>query len=178
MRRWLLVFVYVLLVSAVLTGCDRGDSGVATLDTKRPKIEQAPAPAFTLPDLAGRPHTLAEYLQHGPVMLVFYTTWCPYCRKEIPTLKQAYHDYAPKGLQIVAVNAGLADSIENARAYAAQHTLPYPVLYDADAKIAALYGVRAVPRIFLIQQNGRILKADRRVLLQVLPQFVASKDRL
>lgn len=176
MRRWLLVFVYVLLVSAVLAGCDRGDSPSTVPDTKRPKLEQAVE--FTLPDLAGRPHTLAEYLQRGPVMLVFYTTWCPYCRKEIPTLKQAYHDYAPKGLQIVAVNAGLADSIENARAYAAQHTLPYPVLYDADAKIAALYGVRAVPRIFLIQQNGRILKADRRVPLQVLPQFVASKDRL
>jgi peroxiredoxin len=169
-----LVFVYVLLVSAVLAGCDRGGSGAAALDTKRPKIEQAIA--FTLPDLAGRSHTLAEYLQRGPVMLVFYTTWCPYCRKEIPTLKQAYYDYAPKGLQIVAVNAGLADSIENARAYAAQHTLPYPVLYDADAKIAALYQVRAVPLIFLIQQNGHILKADRRVPMQILPQFVASKD--
>lgn len=111
-------------------------------------------------------------------MLVFYTTWCPYCRREIPTLKRAYYEYAPKGLQVVAVNTGMMDSIENARAYAAQHTLPYPVLYDADAKIAALYEVRAVPRIFLIQQNGHILKADTRVPMQTLPQFIASKDGL
>lgn len=174
MRRALRAFVYVLLASATLAGCDRGDSPSAVPDTKRPKLEQAIA--FTLPDLAGRPHTLAEYLERGPVMLVFYTTWCPYCRREIPALKQAYHNYAPKGLQVVAVNAGLADSLENARAYAAQHTLPYPVLYDADAKIAALYRVRSVPRIFLIRQNGQILKADRRVPTQMLLRFVASKD--
>lgn len=174
MRRAFRVFASVLLVSAVLAGCERADSPSTAPDTKSSKLEQAVE--FTLPDLAGRPHTLAEYLRRGPVMLVFYTTWCPYCRGEIPTLKQAYRDYTPKGLQIVAINAGMADSIENARAYAAQHTLPYPVLYDADAKIAALYQVRAVPRIFLIRQNGRILKADRRVPMKMLPQFVTSGD--
>lgn len=171
MRRALRVFVYVLLVSAVLAGCDRGDSRSGVPDTKRPKLEQAIE--FTLPDLAGRPHTLADYLRRGPVMLVFYTTWCPYCRREIPALRQAYYDYAPRGLQVVAINAGLADSIENARAYAARHSLPYPVLYDADAKIAALYQVRAVPSIFLIRQDGYILQADTRVPVQALSRFVA-----
>lgn len=118
---------------------------------------------FTLPDLAGRSHELGDYLKHGPVLLVFFTTWCPYCRRAIPTLKQIHTDYAPQGLTVVAVNAGLADTLENARRYSLEHRLPYPVLYDADAAVSARYGVQAVPRIYLIRQDGSIAADVMRV---------------
>lgn len=111
---------------------------------------------FTLPDLAGKPHSLAEYRDKGPVMLVFFATWCATCLNEIPTLKRIYREYGEKGLQMVAVNVGLMDSLEKAQSYALKHTLPYPVLYDQDAAIAKIYGVKSFPRILLIHPNGRL----------------------
>lgn len=114
------------------------------------------AQEFTLPDLAGNPHSLAEYRKKGPVMLVFYATWCATCLNEIPALKRIYKEYGEKGLQMVAVNVGLMDSLENAQTYALKHTLPYPVLFDAEAAVAKSYGVKSFPRIFLIRPDGSL----------------------
>lgn len=148
-------FMSLVFASIVLTACDQPDSsklGGVTSKTSTPKQ----AIEFTLPDLAGKPHRLSEYLEKGPVMLVYFTTWCPFCKKEIPALKQVYRKYGSTGLQLVAINAGLADSLENAKRYTLQHRLPYVVLYDADGVTAGQYGVRTVPKIIYIQPNGRI----------------------
>lgn len=140
----------------LLAACERQETSALRTDTPQ-RSALMRAVEFTLPDLAGRPHALSEYRARGPVMLVFFTTWCPYCRREIPALKNAYRELHPKGLQVVAVNAALADSIENARAYALEHRLPYPVLYDADGAVSAQYGVQSVPRIYLIEEDGDIV---------------------
>lgn len=150
-----LMFSALLMSTILLAGCEQQstsaiDAGVANNAVPKQAVD------FTLPDLAGNPHNLNEYLQKGPVMLVFFTTWCPYCKKEIPALKQVYREYGSKGLQLVAINAGLADSLENAKRYALQHRLPYAVLYDMDGITAGKYGVRAVPKIVYIQQDGNM----------------------
>lgn len=152
-----LMFSALLISLTLLAGCEQESTSAINADlANKNKIVPKQAVDFTLPDLAGKPHGLAEYLDKGPVMLVFFTTWCPYCKKEIPMLKQVYRQYGSKGLQLVAINAGLADSLENAKQYALQHRLPYVVLYDADGTISGQYGVRAVPKIVYIQQDGDI----------------------
>jgi len=162
-----LIFSVLLISLMLLAGCEQEstsviDAGVANKTAPKQAID------FTLPDLAGKPHRLVDYLDKGPVMLVFFTTWCPYCEKEIPTLKQVYREYGSKGLQLVAINAGLADSLENARRYALQYRLPYAVLYDTDGTISGQYGVRTVPKIVYIQQDGRISHISRHVNKQAI----------
>jgi len=160
-------FMALVFAGLALTACDQPDSsklGGVTSKTSTPKQ----AIEFTLPDLAGKPHRLSEYLAKGPVVLVFFTTWCPYCKKEIPTLKQVYREYDSKGMQLVAINAGLADSLDNAKRYALQYRLPYVVLYDADGVTAGQYGVRTVPKIIYIQPNGRIRHTSQHVDKQAI----------
>lgn len=153
---WLLAALF------ALTGCEQQQtSRVGAKSSPVSGLRQATD--FTLPDLAGRPHTLTEYLARGPVLLVFFTTWCPYCRKAIPALKQIHTDYGDGRLTVVAVNAGLADSLENARRYALEHRLPYPVLYDADGSVSARYGVQGVPRMFLVRGDGTVVANATRV---------------
>ena len=108
-------------------------------------------------------------------MLVFFTTWCPYCQKEIPKLKQVYQQYGDKGLQLVAINAGLADSLENAKGYALQYRLPYVVLYDADARVSAQYGLQSVPKIFYIQQDGNIVLTSRKTQKQTIEDLLRAQ---
>ena len=151
------LWVPVFCVSLLLAGCEQEGSGM--------KKAAAPRDAFnfTLPDLAGRPHALNEYLQKGPVMLVFFTTWCSNCKKEIPALKQVYREYSERNLQLLAINAGLADNLENAQRYALQNRLPYAVLFDAGGEVAARYGVRSVPKIFYLRQDGTVSEVSRQV---------------
>ena len=159
----------------VLAGCEREDASL--LDKKAVKsILPETAIDFTLPDLAGKPHQLSEYLAKGPVVLVFFTTWCPYCKKAIPALKQLYRDYHSQGLQVIAVNAGLADSLEQAKRYALEHRLPYVVLYDADGVASGLYGVQLVPKIFYIRQNGSISRIARQVDRQAATGILSVKQ--
>ena len=164
-------FISLLCISMVLVACDNqpatGDSTSLNNSTSKTKIP-VQAIDFTLPDLAGKPQKLSEYLKKGPVMLVFFTTWCPYCKKEIPTLKQVSREYGPKGLQLVAINAGLVDNLDNAKHYALQYRLPYVVLYDADGITSGQYGVRTVPKILYIQQDGKVVHTSRKVRTQAI----------
>jgi len=174
------LFMSLLLVSLALTACDNsGSSKLNSVSDKTSSKIRTPMQAieFTLPDLAGKPHSLNEYLEKGPVMLVFFTTWCPYCKKEIPIFKKIYQQYSDKGLQLVAINAGLADSLENAKRYALQYRLPYVVLYDADARISAQYGLQSVPKIFYIQQNGKITSYSRKMDMKAVSSLLQHSQR-
>lgn len=170
-----LMFSALLIGLTLLAGCEQESTSVINADLANKTVAKQAAD-FTLPDLAGKPHRLAAYLDKGPVLLVFFTTWCPYCKKEIPTLKQVYREYGSKGLQLVAINAGLADSLENARRYALQHRLPYAVLYDTDGTTAGQYGVRAVPKIVYIQQDGSIRHTSQHVDKQAIDDLLGIRQ--
>jgi len=160
--------------SLLLLACD--NSGTSTLNNTKNKIKiPVKAIDFRLPDLAGKTHSLNEYLNKGPVLLVFFTTWCPYCKKEIPNLKQAYYNYGDKNLQLVAINAGLTDSLSNAKNYALKNRLPYVVLYDEDAKVSAQYGLKTVPKIFYIQQDRNIVLTSRKVQKQTIEDLLGAQ---
>lgn len=58
------------------------------------------APAFSLPDLNGTTHTLAEMLPQGPVLMVLYKVSCPVCQLTLPYLQRIYNS----GLQVVAIS--------------------------------------------------------------------------
>lgn len=169
------MFSALLIGLILLAGCEREDA--SSLDKKTVKsILPETAIDFTLPDLAGKPHQLSEYLAKGPVVLVFFTTWCPYCKKAIPALKQLYRDYNSRGLQVIAVNAGLADSLEQARQYTLEHRLPYVVLYDADGVASGLYGVQLVPKIFYIRQDGSISRIARHIDRQAAVGIMSTQQ--
>jgi thiol-disulfide isomerase/thioredoxin len=79
---------------------------------------------FKLPDLAGHMRTLSSY--KGKVVLVnFWATWCPPCRKEIPLLISAERRYAGRGVEIVGI---AVDNPGKVRAFSAQFHINYPVL--------------------------------------------------
>jgi len=112
------------------------------------------APDFTLNDLQGKPFKLSE--QRGkPVLIVFGTTWCPYCRDEIPRLKNIFQTYGKKGL--VLINIDIQEPRDKVKRFAEKHRLPYRVLLDERAEVAKKYGIQGVPTFVLIDVNGLIV---------------------
>ncbi len=111
-------------------------------------------PDFTLKDLQGRKFTLSE-TKGKPVLLIFSTTWCPYCIEEIPHLKTIYNLYTPKGLVMLQVD--VKEPRDKVLHFAEKHKLPYRVVLDETTDVAQSYGVQGVPTLVLLDQEGQIV---------------------
>lgn len=116
------------------------------------------APDFSLPDTLNREISLSS-LQGKYVLLEFWASWCPYCRKESPVLTDAFKQFSEENFTILSVsldckhdawlNAIHHDGLEKW-----QHVSELTMW---DSKVAELYAVRAIPSNFLIDPNGIIL---------------------
>ncbi|HLA29229.1 MAG TPA: TlpA disulfide reductase family protein [Syntrophales bacterium] len=117
-------------------------------------VRDEKAPDFVLKDLQGRKFRLSENIGK-PVLLIFGATWCPFCRDEIPRLKDIYANYGKRGL--VMLNIDIQESKEKVSRFASSYKLPYRVLLDEEADVAESYGVRGVPTMVLIDKKGMIV---------------------
>jgi len=114
------------------------------------------APGFSLADMDGKLHTLADY--RGKVVLVnFWATWCPPCRREMPALEALYLEYREQGLVVLAINQW--EDVDHVFAYMGQlEVFPtFPVLFDPESRVSADYGVKGLPTSFLVNQQGRLV---------------------
>jgi peroxiredoxin len=119
------------------------------------------APDFVLEDVRGKNVSLSQY-RNQVVLLIFMTTWCSYCREEIPYLKDLHARYGSKGL--VILNIDIQESREKAAVYAGKYDLPYNTLLDSQGDVMQQYGVHGVPFKTLIDRDGRILCLNCRAL--------------
>ena len=144
--------VLLLIFFASINGCSIGEE-----PRKGPPAKitvDAAAPDFKLKDIKGQNVSLGS-LRDRPVLLVFGTTWCPYCREEIPRIKEIYQQGRQKNLEVL--NIYVNETEAKVSAYAAQYALPYPVLLDRDGQVAESYQVRGVPTLVLLDRQGKIV---------------------
>jgi len=115
--------------------------------------EDRPAPpwAVTLPD--GR--TLTSDALKGKVVLVnFWATWCPYCRKEKPVIDRFWKDHRERGFEVVSIS--IDDTPEQISAW--MHDKDYAFMAaPTNASVTAAFGnVTSVPTSFIVDTDGRI----------------------
>lgn len=115
----------------------------------------APAPDFTLSDLAGQRVTLSKF-KGRPVLLNFWATWCQSCEQELPDLKALQAKLKPEGLVILAPSVDEAGK-KAVFPFVARFELTFPVLY-ADPNTARAYGVRGLPTSWLVAPDGTLAK--------------------
>jgi len=103
-----------------------------------------------------------------PTLVIFWATWCPPCRREIPDLKAIQKDYAAKGLQMVSVAINFRETREDVVRFKQANELPYMVLWDEGNKISDRYAVEGIPTVLLVDPQGIIRyrehQIDRRLI--------------
>ena len=111
--------------------------------------------AFSLPATSGGKMSLAE--QQGKVVLVyFWATWCPYCRRELPAgVEQVARERRGQPFTVLAVS--VEEPKDLVASWARGAGLTMPVLLDYDGTVARDYRVTATPTVFLIGRNGRLV---------------------
>ncbi len=112
------------------------------------------APDFKLePVGGGKPMSLSRF--HGKaVVVVFWATWCPPCRHEIPALKDFYQSYTPKGVQVVTVTLDYRQTREDVVQFQQKYELPYTVLWDSGNKVSDAWGVEGIPTNLVLDAEG------------------------
>ena len=111
------------------------------------------APAFTLQSRSGDMVSL-EQLKGQVVMLNFWASWCGPCRQEMPLLDQMHKRYSSLGFTLLGVNVE-ADT-KDAERWLADTPVSFPILFDKESKVSALYDVSAMPSTVFIDRKGNV----------------------
>lgn len=115
------------------------------------------APDFTLAAPDGTKHTLSS-MRGGYVVLDFWASWCPDCRKDIPEMKRLHEKY---GRNISFVSVSFDDKRDAWTRCIAQYGMPW--LHVSELKkwketdISRLYNIKWIPAMYLIDRQGRII---------------------
>jgi cytochrome c biogenesis protein CcmG/thiol:disulfide interchange protein DsbE len=112
------------------------------------------APRFDLPRLSSSGRLSSEDLRGSPVVLNFFASWCAPCREEAPRFESAYQKYRDEGVRFVGVN--VQDRAETARHFVEEYGITFPVVVDADRKLAEQLEVYGLPQTFFIHEDGTL----------------------
>ena len=152
-----------ILSSGVLTGLVMFSlvGGLAwALSDRNSSISGTTIKDFTLQDLEGNTVHWSD-LEGEVVLLNFWATWCPPCRREMPLLNAVYQDYKAQGFTVVGLAVG--ESEDTVRAYVDSIGVTYPVWVDGDSNrqnrtwdIFDLYGGAGLPTTLFVDRAGVI----------------------
>lgn len=136
-----------LLLALPATAAQEGRQTIRAAETS------VPAPELVLQDLAGKQQRLSE--QRGKIVAVnFWATWCPPCRKELPSMQNTYDAFSKDGFEILAVNVG--EDWETVAPFLENFDVTFPVLFDQDSTAIGQWKVLGLPTTFLVDADGKI----------------------
>lgn len=123
-------------------------------------------------DAEGNPIKFSDYVVPNRYTLVdFMASWCPYCIKDMPKIKDLRDKYKDNGLEVVSV--AVRDEHEATARAVEKHGIDWKVVYDAQRRPYDLYGFSGIPHYMLIGPDGVIL--TRSFTIEDIDSFLSSK---
>ena len=120
---------------------------------------------FQLSDTTGKTWHLRG--MKGKVVLVnFWATWCPPCRKEMPDLDALAKQYGPDGFIVLGITDEDPKIVE---AFLAKQSYAYPILYDPGRTVNTEFGVEGIPKSYVYDRNGRMVSQS--IDMRTMKQF-------
>jgi len=128
---------------------------------------------FTLNSLDGNEYALSR-LKGNVVIVDFWATWCPPCKREIPHLIEIYNKYKDKGLIILGVSTEDKVALE---AFQKENNINYPILLGTN-EVFQKFGVRSIPHTLFIDKKGKVRKVQIGYADELIPVFEVLLDTL
>jgi thiol-disulfide isomerase/thioredoxin len=140
-----------------------------------PEIVADPsAVQFTALDVEGVTHQSTEWITRGPVIINFWGTWCPPCRREIPDLVKLYDEYKSKGIEIVSL--AVNDNPNAVKAFTANAGMKWVMLMGTDEIYQKYGGIRGVPTTIFVDRTGK--ETDRFIGARTYETFKQAADKI
>ncbi len=113
------------------------------------------APAWVGTDSRERQVAFPQVLEGKPAVMVFWATWCPYCRAFMPYLEPILEEYADEGVQVIAINTREDESDGDPVAYLEDLGFDLLGILEGD-DIADDYDVHFIPGLMVVDGSGTI----------------------
>ena len=131
-------------------GIDRLFSTVGVI-----KVPPAKDPvAINLKDVDGKNVSISDF-KGNIVFLNFWTTWCPTCRIEMPSMEKLHQKLKNYNFTMVTIN--LQESASQVKAFFKEFKLTFTALLDSTGEVGASFGIRAIPTTYILDKTGRII---------------------
>ena len=128
-------------------------TGVPAVQRLVPLDPKPQAPDFTLSDSQGNSVSLSDF-QGAPLVVNFWASWCPPCRREMPSMERGAEWLRGFGARFITVNMG--EDPDAVRRFLEKQGFSLPVLLDQDGTVASNWGVNGLPVTFVLDPAGRI----------------------
>ena len=152
-------FVFVILLVA---GCSQNQEsgGVTTnasTNSQTTGTEKGNlAPDFEVQLIDGNTFKLSNYKEQKPVLVEFWATWCPYCKRDFSVVKTIYPNYK-NNVEFVAIDLDTSEDAELIKEYVEKSGLGDIKFALAKASVLSDYGVRSTTTKYAIARDGTIL---------------------
>lgn len=133
-----------------------GAAGLGNTANISGTTEQNQAPDFTLSRLGGGTISLAEFRGKKPVVVDFWASWCPNCRRDMPNLNRYYEKYKDQ-VEVIGVN--LQESESTVKDFIASRNISFPIALDPSSQTSHAFGIQYTNTHFLIDKNGNLVRA-------------------
>lgn len=111
------------------------------------------APEFELQDTNGKTHRLSDY-RGRTVIINFWTTWCPPCREEIPSMNRVLRLLEQADVAMLGINMGEDD--DTIFLFTADYPADFPLLMDRDGAVIADWPVKGLPTTYVVAPDGSL----------------------
>ena len=119
------------------------------------KVAPAKDPVkINLQDVNGNRVDIADF-EGKIVFLNFWTTWCPTCRIEMPSMEKLHQKLKGKDFALVTIN--LQEPASRVKAFFEAYKLTFTALLDSTGEVGVSFGIRAIPTTFILDRTGRII---------------------
>lgn len=160
MKKGLFIFVGVLLVGFILIFLGRSNSNQSAGNINQAANITDSTNAQLAPDLSlnlldGSTVNLSDYRGKKPVVLDFWASWCPNCRRDMPNLNRYYDKYKEQ-VEVIGVN--LHENEGTVRDFIASRGINFPIALDPSSQAARAYGIQYTNTHFLIDKEGKLIR--------------------
>ncbi len=146
--------------------------GLASVEaaTTTPQIDWGP-PGFEIAEPDGTVFNYPESLEK-PTIILFWATWCPYCKALMPHLQSIIDEY-PGQVQVLALN--FKDDDDPA-AYLEQRGYDFRLILHSE-EVAQSWGVKGTPGLFLANPAGRVIFSRGAIPADAYRQDPSANDK-
>ena len=120
-----------------------------------PLQESIPAPDFVLENMDEEKVSLKE-LRGKVVLINFWATWCPPCRREMPSMERLYQKINGDNFTVLAINQMEEEDLVFAFTGQLEIDLTFTILFDKDSSVSQAFNVKGLPTSYLIDKKGNI----------------------
>ncbi|MGV1100168.1 TlpA disulfide reductase family protein [Thiovibrio sp. JS02] len=122
-----------------------------------PAHAATPMPRFALPSVTDGVTIDSSAYQGKAILVNFFATWCPPCRKEIPSFIELQKEFGPKGFTVIGISTDEGGSALVAK-FVEKMAINYPVVMGDTKTPMSFGGIIGIPSSFLVNKQGLIVK--------------------